>query len=204
MNKIVLLLILATLMSCGSSKSKRVVTTKSESEVISQTNNKPARRGPARKTSTKYTRDIATDDQSEDNQSVEAIAVNNPLIASIINNAQSYEGVRYKYGGTTKKGMDCSGLIYTAFQSEDISLPRSSSAMATHGDWIDVKEVREGDLLFFATKRNSRTVNHVGLVTSSRLGRVEFIHASTSKGVMTSLLSERYWYFAFVQARRLL
>ncbi|PIB33676.1 glycoside hydrolase [Gaetbulibacter sp. 5U11] len=198
MNKIVLLLILATLISCGSSKSKRVVTTKSESEAISQTTNKPARRGPARKTTTTTSRN------TEDNQNIEVIPISSPLIANIINTAKSYEGVRYKYGGTTKKGMDCSGLIFTAFQSEDISLPRSSSAMATHGDWIDVKEVKEGDLLFFATKRNSRTINHVGLVTSSRLGRVEFIHASTSKGVMTSLLSERYWYFAFVQARRIL
>ena len=198
MNKIVLLLILATLISCGSSKSKRVVTTKSESEAISQTTNKPARRGPARKTTTTTFRN------TEDNQNIEVIPISSPLIANIINTAKSYEGVRYKYGGTTKKGMDCSGLIFTAFQSEDISLPRSSSAMATHGDWIDVKEVKEGDLLFFATKRNSRTINHVGLVTSSRLGRVEFIHASTSKGVMTSLLSERYWYFAFVQARRIL
>ncbi len=204
MNKIVLLLILATLMSCGSSKSKRVVTTKSESEVISQTTNKPARRGPARKTTTTTSRNKESGHNTEDNQNIEVIPIRSPLIANIINTAKSYEGVRYKYGGTTKKGMDCSGLIFTAFQSEDISLPRSSSAMATHGDWIDVKEVKEGDLLFFATKRNSRTINHVGLVTSSRLGRVEFIHASTSKGVMTSLLSERYWYFAFVQARRIL
>ena len=125
-------------------------------------------------------------------------------VTNIIDYAKTFKGVKYKYGGTTKKGMDCSGLIYTAFSAEDISLPRSSSAMATQGDWIDVKDVKEGDLLFFATKRNSRTVNHVGLVTSSRLGNVEFIHASTSKGVMSSLLSERYWYFAFVQARRLL
>ena len=99
--------------------------------------------------------------------------------------------------------MDCSGLLYTAFSEENISLPRTTGQLSTYGNWIDLKDVKEGDLLFFATKKNSRKVNHVGLVTSSRLGRVEFIHSSTSKGVIKSLLSEKYWYFAFVQARRI-
>lgn len=123
---------------------------------------------------------------------------------NIIDYAKKFEGVRYKYGGTTKKGMDCSGLIYTSFKSEAIQLPRTTKDLAISGDWIDLKEVKKGDLLFFATKKNSRKVNHVGIVTSSRVGRVEFIHATTSNGVITSDLSERYWYFAFVQARRVL
>jgi len=128
----------------------------------------------------------------------------NPKAADIINYANTFEGVKYKYGGTTKKGMDCSGLIYVAFNENDVALPRVSTDMATSGQWVDLKKVKEGDLLFFATKKNSRTINHVGLVTSARLGNVEFIHATTSKGVITSNLAERYWYFAFVQARRVL
>lgn len=123
---------------------------------------------------------------------------------SIIDYAKTFDGVKYKYGGTTKKGMDCSGLIVTSFQKEAIQLPRSTSQLAVVGDWVDVKEVQKGDLLFFATSKNSRNVNHVGIVTEARTGFVEFIHASTSRGVMTSELSERYWYFAFVQARRIL
>ncbi|WP_418602849.1 C40 family peptidase [Hwangdonia sp.] len=123
---------------------------------------------------------------------------------NIIDFAKKFEGTRYKYGGTTKKGMDCSGLIYTAFKSEAISLPRTTKALAITGDWIDLKEVKKGDLLFFATKKNSRKVNHVGIVTTSQVGRVEFIHSTTSNGVITSELSERYWYYAFVQARRVL
>lgn len=127
-----------------------------------------------------------------------------PKANNIIDYAKKFEGVRYKYGGTTKKGMDCSGLIYTAFKSEAISLPRTTKDLAITGDWIDLKTVKKGDLLFFATRKNSRKVNHVGIVTSSQIGRVEFIHSTTSKGVITSELSERYWYFAFVQARRVL
>ena len=100
--------------------------------------------------------------------------------------------------------MDCSGLIYTSFKEHNISLPRSTSGLRSYGDWVDLKEVNVGDLVFFATSKNSRDVNHVGIVTDVRPGNVEFIHASTSRGVMISSLAEKYWYFAFVQARRVL
>lgn len=126
------------------------------------------------------------------------------LAEKIIDEAKKFSGVRYKYGGNTKKGMDCSGLITTAFNSEGIILPRSSSGMSVSGDWIDLKQVRKGDLLFFATNGKSRTINHVALVTYASEGQVEFIHSTTSAGVIVSSLAERYWYFAFVQARRVL
>lgn len=130
---------------------------------------------------------------------------NYSLVADdVIENAKQFNGVRYKYGGTTKKGMDCSGLVYTAFKKEDIHVPRTTKNLKNYGNWVDINEVQKGDLLFFATKKNSKKVNHVGIVTDSRIGNVEFIHASTSNGVMISNLAERYWYFAFVQARRVL
>ena len=96
-----------------------------------------------------------------------------PLYKSdnIIDYAKKFEGVRYKYGGTTKKGMDCSGLIYTAYKSEAISLPRTTKDLAITGNWIDLKDVKKGDLLFFATKKDSRKANHVGIVTSSQQGQ---------------------------------
>ena len=125
-------------------------------------------------------------------------------IRNIIDHAKSYEGTRYKYGGDSKRGMDCSGLVVTAFMKEDIKLPRTTSDLSKTGDWIDVKSVKEGDLLFFATKKNSRKINHVGIVTKSRPGYVEFIHSTTSRGVIRSTLSERYWYLAYVQARRVM
>jgi len=123
---------------------------------------------------------------------------------SIVKTAKKFNGTRYKYGGTTKRGMDCSGLVYTSFKNHNISLPRTTRDLSSYGNWIDIKEVNVGDLVFFATKKNSRKVNHVGIVTSVRAGHVEFIHASTSRGVIISSLAEKYWYFAFVQARRVL
>lgn len=125
-------------------------------------------------------------------------------VLNIIDYAKTFEGTRYKYGGNTKKGMDCSGLVVTAFNKEHISLPRTTRDLSATGDWIDVKKVKEGDLLFFATNKNSRSVNHVGIVTVSRPGYVEFIHSTTSRGVIRSNLAERYWYLAYVQARRVI
>tara|TARA_B100000809_G_scaffold221037_1_gene229085 strand:- start:781 stop:1302 length:522 start_codon:yes stop_codon:yes gene_type:complete len=131
-------------------------------------------------------------------------AATSKTVVNIIEHAKTFEGTRYKYGGTTKKGMDCSGLVVTAFKKEEILLPRTTSDLSKRGNWIDVKKVKEGDLLFFATKKNNRKINHVGIVTSSRPGHVEFIHASSSRGVMISSLGESYWYLAYVQARRVL
>lgn len=129
---------------------------------------------------------------------------NSQLVENIIDFAMKFEGVRYKYGGMDKRGMDCSGLVYSAFGSEDIALPRSSSQIALSGNWVDLKEVQKGDLLFFATNGKNRQVTHVALVTYANKDEVEFIHATTSAGVIVSSLAERYWYLAFVQARRIL
>lgn len=122
----------------------------------------------------------------------------------IIQQAQAFSGTRYKFGGTTRKGMDCSGLIYTAFQKENIVLPRISRQMAERGQPIKDKEISKGDLLFFRTNKSSKRINHVGLVTKVTGDDIYFIHATTSKGVLTSNLNERYWNDAYIMARRVL
>ncbi|MCK0114551.1 C40 family peptidase [Gelidibacter sp. F63206] len=172
--KKIALLLLLLITFSSCKSSKRVVTTKSKTEKTDSRTRKS--------TSNTY----------------------NPQADKVVDYALKFDGVKYKYGGTTKKGMDCSGLIVTSFNSENISLPRTTGDLSTTGDWIDLKQVTKGDLLFFATRKNSRKVNHVGIVTEARNGNVEFIHASTSSGVMVSNLAEKYWYFAFVQARRVL
>lgn len=132
------------------------------------------------------------------------IPMASPKIANIITTAKRFEGTRYKYGGTTKRGMDCSGLIYTAFIEEDISMPRTSRAMSLEGERLYIKEVEPGDLLFFETNKNKKVINHVGLVVDIYAQQIFFIHASTSSGVIISSLSENYWNEHFVMARRVL
>lgn len=122
----------------------------------------------------------------------------------IINQAQAFAGTPYKWGGTTRKGMDCSGLIYVAFQSENIALPRVSRDMATRGKSVKRNAIQKGDLVFFKTNKNNNSINHVGLVTLVKAGVVYFIHSTTSRGVLTSSLEEKYWKNAYSQARRVL
>jgi len=122
----------------------------------------------------------------------------------IIDTALSYSGVRYKYGGTTRKGIDCSGLLYISFMEHDIYLPRVSFYMANEGKRIDLNEVTKGDLLFFSTSKRRKRINHVGLVVAIEGGEIKFIHATTSRGVIVSSLQEGYWNYAFVKATRIL
>ena len=134
----------------------------------------------------------------------DAVPEISPLVKEVVSTAMSYHGTRYKYGGTTKRGMDCSGLIYTSFDSINIPLQRTSSAMATQGEKIKVEQVKKGDLLFFTTGRSKSRVNHVGLVVEVMGDDIRFIHSTTSRGVLVSSLREGYWNHAFHHARRIL
>ena len=128
----------------------------------------------------------------------------NSKAGKIIKYAKSFEGTRYKFGGTTKKGMDCSGLIYTSFANEGIALPRISRDMAKEGKRISLLKVKEGDLVFFQTNKSRNVINHVGLVVYNKSGVLKFIHSTTSRGVIISDISESYWNRSFVQARRII
>jgi cell wall-associated NlpC family hydrolase len=122
----------------------------------------------------------------------------------IVETALEYEGTPYKYGGETKRGMDCSGLVYVAFQEENISLPRRSRDMSLQGRRLKLKEVLPGDLLFFQTNKNRKVINHVGIVVEAKNGEINFIHSTTSRGVIVSNLDQPYWNEAFMMARRVL
>ncbi|CAM1343781.1 C40 family peptidase [Tenacibaculum amylolyticum] len=121
-----------------------------------------------------------------------------------MNIASSYNGVPYIAGGTTKKGMDCSGLVTTCFKEIGIQLPRSSSAMSAKGEEISLSNIQKGDLLFFNIARLKGGINHVGLVINVTKDNIEFIHSTTSKGVISNSLKEPYWDKAFVKAKRVL
>lgn len=128
----------------------------------------------------------------------------NEKAEAIISTAMTFSGTRYKYGGTTKKGMDCSGLVFVSLKENDILFPRTSYQMAMEGQKIDVDDVQKGDLLYFKTSKSGKRINHVGLVVEVDGDDIRFIHATTSRGVLVSSLREGYWKYAFVKAMRIL
>jgi len=115
-------------------------------------------------------------------------------VNSVIQTARSYTGTPYKWGGTTRAGMDCSGLLINSFKSINYQIPRTSAEQSKIGKKVKLEQVREGDLLFFATGKKKRKITHVGIVTDVRSREKKmFIHASSSLGVVeTNLYSDYY------------
>lgn len=122
---------------------------------------------------------------------------------NIIDKAFEYEGVRYRRGGTSMKGMDCSGLVYTCFQAHGIMLPRSSFDMSQQVCEISRSEAKTGDLIFFITNRRRNRINHVGIVVEALDSEIKFIHASVRRGVIISSTQEDYYARSFVKIGRI-
>lgn len=129
----------------------------------------------------------------------------NQLPEQLIEAAVDNLGIKYKYAGTTKAGYDCSGLMYSIFNAENITLPRNSFQQSKIGVVLNPKrdKAQKGDLIFFKTNKN-REINHVGIVIEVSDEEIKFIHSSTSKGVIISSTKEPYYQKTFVQINRVL
>lgn len=120
-----------------------------------------------------------------------------PSVA-VLSEANKWLGVPYKYGGETRSGIDCSALVQNVFRSSlSIHMPRSSSKQADYCKTIKRDQVIEGDLLFFSTP-GSGNIGHVGIY----IGNGCMIHASSSRGVVVSNISDDYFTRHFLKAGR--
>jgi lipoprotein Spr len=112
---------------------------------------------------------------------------------------EEWKGVRYRLGGTTKNGIDCSAFVRAAMKSGlGVNLPRTTELQTTIGNSISKSQLRPGDLVFFKTGFFGK--RHVGIYMGSQV----FLHASTSKGVMLSKLNSSYWIDHYWHSRRVI
>jgi len=125
------------------------------------------------------------------------------FVDQLILKASEHIGTRYRSGGTTEEGFDCSGLMCYTFSNYDIKLPRSSIQMASYGSKIDTQNAQKGDLIFFKTN-GRRQINHVGMVVEVLDGEIKFIHSSNHGGVIISSTKESYYQRNFAQVNRVL
>lgn len=105
-------------------------------------------------------------------------------------------GVPYRFGGTSPRGMDCSGLVQYAYREAGIRVPRTVADQRRHSFPVSMDELRAGDLLFF---RLGGRISHVGIY----LGQQSFVHAPrTGKRVSVTSLDSSYWKKRLVGAGR--
>ncbi len=125
-------------------------------------------------------------------------------IDGIIEEATTYLGTPYRYGGTTRSGIDCSAFVLSVFGSAaGVNLPRVAASQAQEGEKVEKTELQRGDLVFFSQGRGR--ISHVGIVENvTEDGDVKFIHAATSRGVMVSSLNDKYWGPRYRFAKRIL
>lgn len=121
----------------------------------------------------------------------------------LIAKASEHIGTRYRSGGTSSGGFDCSGLMLATFREIEMTLPRTSAEQSNHGISIDRSQAQKGDLIFFSTGRKGR-INHVGMVTEVNGDEIKFIHSSIQAGVIISSTNEEYYAKRFVKVNRVL
>jgi probable lipoprotein NlpC len=139
-----------------------------------------------------------------DNANSNKVVKESKKVGTVITTARSYIGTKYQYGGCSRSGIDCSGLIYTCYKSVDKELPRTAGAQSECGHPVKINELHKGDLLFFTDQKGHTKITHVGLVTDVSKEHISFIHASTHKGVIEADLLSAYYKPLFLKAVRII
>lgn len=114
-------------------------------------------------------------------------------IESVIATGRSYIGTPYKWGGMSRSGIDCSGLIYNSYKTIGVNLPRTAKEQSKTGKKRGWEGIREGDLVYFKFKKKGDKWYHSGMITYVGKDKILFVHASSSKGVVESNLMVDYY-----------
>ena len=122
---------------------------------------------------------------------------NSPAVVAV-QTARQQIGVPYRYGGSTPKGFDCSGLVHYAYLRAGIKVPRTTGELLRRAHRVPLAKLRPGDVLFFRIAPPK--ITHVGLY----IGGSRFVHApSSGKEVSYASLNDEYWKHHLVYAGRL-
>lgn len=110
------------------------------------------------------------------------IAADLVLRDSIVEYAQEFLGIPYKWGGTSTSGFDCTGFVYYVYKHFGISVSRSSKGFESYDDIVDLNTSLPGDIILFTgTDASIRKVGHAGIILKNENGTIDFIHSSSSK-----------------------
>ncbi|MDT8325624.1 MAG: NlpC/P60 family protein [Bacteroidota bacterium] len=118
---------------------------------------------------------------------------------AVVTESYRWLGVPYRYGGNTKRGVDCSGLVNAVFGKYGVGLPRRARDLYRKGRKRSREDLAPADLVFSANTAG-RGITHVGIY----LGRDRFIHASSSAGVVISSLEDSYYRRHYAGARMII
>ncbi|MCW2473446.1 MULTISPECIES: bifunctional murein DD-endopeptidase/murein LD-carboxypeptidase [unclassified Symbiopectobacterium] len=128
----------------------------------------------------------------------EAMVRNLDVKSKLMDQYASWKGVRYRLGGDSRKGIDCSAFVQRTFREQfGMDLPRSTYEQQETGTQVQRSKLRPGDLVLF---RAGSTGRHVGIY----IGNNQFVHASTRAGVMISSMDEVYWNKRYQEGRRVI
>ena len=126
-----------------------------------------------------------------------------PLVKNVINFAKEHLAIRYRSGGTTTHGFDCSGFTRFCYNKFGLSLPHSSAAQGHVGEAVDKEAAQPGDLILFKGHSSGGSrIGHVGLITEVIGNRIKFIHSAWNGGVRYDYLHASYYQNRFMGVRR--
>ncbi len=126
-----------------------------------------------------------------------------PLVKDVINFAKEHLSVRYRSGGTTTRGFDCSGFTRFCYNKFGIALPHSSAAQGNVGAAVDKESAQPGDLILFkGHSSDGNRIGHVGLITEVIGDKIKFIHSAWNGGVRYDYLNASYYQRRFMGVRR--
>ncbi len=126
-----------------------------------------------------------------------------PGVSNVISFAKKHLTIRYRSGGTTPSGFDCSGFTRFCYSKFGIALPHSSSAQGNVGVNVDKALALPGDLIFFkGHSASGSSIGHVGMITEVVGNQIKFIHSAWGGGIRFDYLHADYYRNRFMGIRR--